>query len=92
MFARRLKDKTELKCEPYSESRLSLVPAPDSDPDRSQLVERACPATAEPVGRFCWLKDRLAFVSMASVAALPVAFYQFMVSYLNFSMSGVQTN
>lgn len=94
MFARRLKDKTELKCEPYSESRLSLVPAPDSnsDADHSKLVERACPATAEPVGRFCWLKDRLAFVSMASAAALPFAFYQFMVSYLNFSMSGVQTN
>lgn len=92
MFARRLKDKTELKCEADQESRLSLVPAPDSDPDRSQLVESACPATAFPVGRFCWLKDRLAFVSIASAAVLPFAFYQFMASFLTFSMSGVQTN
>lgn len=88
-----------MKCEAKQESRLSLV-SPCSDSDRSELVGSAtcrnyCPAPSsptEPVARFDWLKDRLAFVTIALASVLPFAVLQFMVSYFNFLMCGSQTN
>ena len=99
MFAGRLKDKTKLKCETDQESRFSLV-SPCCDGDRSELAGSAtgrnyCPgpsSLAEPFGRFDWLKDRLAFVTIALASVLPFAVLQFMVSYFNFLICGSQTN